>query len=51
MQFATLRIRLLKVAAIITQSARRILVRLPVSFPAREMFLDAARWLTSPAPA
>jgi Transposase DDE domain group 1 len=51
MQFDTLRIRLLKVAAIITQSARRILVRLPESFPAREMFLDAARWLSSPAPA
>jgi len=51
MQFDTLRIRLLKVAAIITQSARRILVRLPVSFPARKMFLDAARWLSSPAPA
>jgi hypothetical protein len=51
MQFDTLRIRLLKVAAIITQSARRILVRLPESFPAREMFLDAARWLSSPPPA
>jgi hypothetical protein len=51
MQFDTLRIRLLKVAAIITQSARRILVRLPESFPAREMFLDAARWLLSPSPA
>jgi hypothetical protein len=51
MQFDTLRIRLLKVAAIIIQSARRILVRLPESFPAREMFLDAARWLSLPAPA
>ncbi len=51
MQFDTLRIRLLKVAAIITQSARRIWVRLPESFPAREMFLGAAAWITSLAPA
>lgn len=51
MQFDTLRLRLLKVAAIITQSARRILVRLPATFPAREMFLGAAEWITSLAPA
>lgn len=51
MQFDTLRLRLLKVAAIITRSARRILVRLPESFPAREMFLGAAEWITSLAPA
>jgi hypothetical protein len=51
MQFDTLRLRLLKVAAIITQSARRILVRLPVTFPARDMFLGAAEWITSLAPA
>jgi hypothetical protein len=50
MQFDTLRIRLLKVAAIITQSARRILVRLPACFPAREMFLAAARSLAWTAP-
>jgi hypothetical protein len=50
MQFDTLRIRLLKVAAIITQSARRILVRLPMCFPAREMFMDAALRVSCPAP-
>jgi DDE family transposase len=50
MQLDTLRIRLLKVAAIITQSARRILVRLPMCFPAREMFMDAALRLSCPAP-
>ncbi len=37
-QFDTLRLRLLKVAAWVNQSARRILVRLPKAFPFAELF-------------
>lgn len=37
-QFDTLRLRLLKVAALVTQSVRRVLVRLPQSFPAAAVF-------------
>jgi len=37
-QFDTLRLRLLKVAAWVTQSVRRILVRLPQAFPQAELF-------------
>jgi len=48
-QFDTLQLRLLKVAAVVTQSARRILVRLPRAFPFAAAFhglaftLNAAR--------
>ena len=48
-QFDTLRLRLLKVAAVVSQSARRILVRLPQAFPFAAAFhglaftLNAAR--------
>lgn len=37
-QFDTLRLRLLKVAAWVNQSVRRILVRLPKAFPFAELF-------------
>jgi hypothetical protein len=37
-QFDTLRLRLLKVAALVTRSMRRVLVRLPASFPAAAVF-------------
>lgn len=41
-QFDTLRLRLLKVAAVVSQSARRILVRLPRAFPFATAFHDLA---------
>jgi hypothetical protein len=41
-QFDTLRLRLLKVAAVVSQSARRILVRLPRAFPFAAAFHDLA---------
>jgi hypothetical protein len=47
-QFDTLRLRLLKVAAWVTQSARRILVRLPKAFPYAELFSRLANSLASP---
>lgn len=51
-QFDTLRLRLLKVAAWVTQSARRILVRLPKAFPWAEAFFQlSAELQTPPAPA
>jgi hypothetical protein len=37
-QFDTLRLQLLKVAAIVSQSARRLLVRLPAAFPWARVF-------------
>ena len=50
-QFDTLRLRLLKVAAWITQSARRILVRLPKAFPWAGVFCRLATELQiQPAP-
>jgi hypothetical protein len=45
-QFDTLRLKLLKVAAIVTESARRILVRLPAVYPWRQVYVG----LLSPAP-
>jgi len=48
-QFDTLRLRLLKVAAWVTQSARRILVRLPRVFPAAEVFFRLSVHLHKPA--
>jgi len=51
-QFDTLRLRLLKVAAWVTQSARRILIRLPKAFPWAEVFYRLATELQlPPAPA
>lgn len=51
-QFDTLRLRLLKVAAWVTQSARRILIRLPRAFPWTEVFCRVATDLQiPPAPA
>ena len=48
-QFDTLRLRLLKVAAWVTQSARRILVRLPKAFPGAEVFCRLSLALQGPA--
>jgi hypothetical protein len=45
-QFDTLRLRLLKVAALVTLSARRILVRLPRAFPYAAAFHNLAFALT-----
>lgn len=44
-QMDTLRLRLLKVAAQVVTSVRRVLVRLPKSFPLAEAFLAVARAL------
>lgn len=49
-QFDTLRLRLLKVAAEVKESARRILVRLPEAFPFAEVFCQLARRLAAQAP-
>ena len=51
LQFDTLRLRLLKVAAHVILSVRRILVRLPASFTAAHVFVDVARCLSPPAAA
>ena len=48
-QFDTLRLRLLKVAAEVQESTRRILVRLPKAFPFAEVFCQLARLLAAPA--
>jgi hypothetical protein len=51
-QFDTLRLRLLKVAAWVTQSVRRIQVRLPQAFPFADVFCRlAARLEIPPTPA
>jgi hypothetical protein len=51
-QFDTLRLRLLKVAALVCQSLRRILIRLPKAFPFATVFRNlAARLDLAPAPA
>ena len=47
-QFDTLRLRLLKVAAHVTQSARRIFVRLPAAFPHANTFVAVARYFAPP---
>jgi hypothetical protein len=44
-QMDTLRLRLLKVAAIVVSSVRRVLVRLPRSFPLADAFFATARAL------
>ena len=41
-QFDTLRLKLLKVAALVKQSVRRILIRLPISFPYKRVFTAVA---------
>lgn len=51
-QFDTLRLRLLKVAALVKQSVRNIWVRLPAAFPHAKLFLSVlGRLRASPAPA
>jgi hypothetical protein len=45
-QFDTLRLQLLKVAAIVSQSTRRVLVRLPSAFPLARVFRHLATTLT-----
>lgn len=47
-QFDTLRLRLLKVAAWVTRSARRVVVRLPRAFPLAELFRALAAGLDPP---
>ncbi len=49
-QFDTIRLRLLKVAAEVKESTRRILVRLPKAFPFAEIFCQLARQLATPLP-
>ena len=50
LQFDTLRLRLLKVAAVVKQSVRRILVQLPASFPLSETFHRTAQLAALPPP-
>jgi len=50
-QMDTLRLRLMKVAAYVNQSVRRILVRLPAAFPFAEVYAITAQALGAPAPA
>jgi DDE family transposase len=47
-QFDTLRLQLLKVAALVSQSTRRLLVRLPAAFPLALLFHQLASMLTAP---
>jgi len=47
-QLDTLRLRLLKVAALVTQSTRRLLVRLPQAFPLAALFRTLAATLAPP---
>jgi hypothetical protein len=47
-QFDTLRLSLLKVAAIVSHSARRVLVRLPQAFPLAALFRQLAQTLATP---
>lgn len=48
-QFDTLRLKLLKVGALVRQSVRRILIRLPRAFPLQDVFLEAAQRLAAPS--
>jgi hypothetical protein len=50
-QFDTLRLRILKVAALVKQSARRIHVRLPKAFPFARVYRAIASALDPPLPA
>lgn len=47
-QFDTLRLRLLKVAATVTQRVRRILIQLPAVFPFAALFHELAALLAAP---
>ena len=47
-QFDTLRLRLLKVAAVVQRSVRRITIRLPRSFPHAPLFRQLALYGTDP---
>lgn len=47
-QFDTLRLRLLKVAVMVSQSTRRILIRLPRAFVFRKLFWQLAARLNAP---
>lgn len=47
-QFDTLRLRLLKVAGLVRQSVRRIVVQLPASFPFAEIFHATASEIAAP---
>jgi hypothetical protein len=47
-QFDTLRLQLLKVAAVVSQSTRRLLVRLPSAFPLAHVFHQLATMLAAP---
>jgi hypothetical protein len=47
-QFDTLRLQLLKVAALVSQSTRRLLVRLPSAFPFAPLFRQLASTLAAP---
>jgi hypothetical protein len=47
-EFATLRLRLLKVAALVSRSVRRVLVRLPASFALASVFATLLRELGPP---
>ena len=46
-QFDTLRLQLLKVAAVVSQSTRRLLVRLPAAFPLASLFRQLATTLAA----
>lgn len=48
--FDTLRLRLLKVAAIVSQSVRRVLIRLPAAFPQAKVFRAVAAQLSLHGP-
>lgn len=48
MQFDTLRLRLLKVAALVRRSVRRLWIQLPASFPLGAVFRDLAAYLAAP---
>ncbi len=50
-EFTTLRLRLLKVAALVAQSVRRVLVRLPASFGYRDVFNTLLGAIGPPVPA
>ena len=47
-EFATLRLRLLKVAALVSRSVRRVLVRLPASFGLASVYAALLRELGPP---
>jgi hypothetical protein len=49
-QFDTLRLQLLKVAALVSHSTRRVLVRLPAAFPLAALFRCLAFTLAAPPP-